>query len=192
MAVCILGGLLGLTSRTEAAGGADEYLSALNAAQGGDPNALNRFFGQTEIVVVRNSYGHEIGMLSPVRPPVAKRPPAPPAPKPPAESARRAAVPPKDYPKGEVIGDQTKRLYLAGRPVGEIRAKKIRLGGELVNVDQVKLDIHIWPGNYLSKIAIPVDRGQYQVAYATGKGWVISPEKKSRIPAGYKPVQIGD
>ncbi len=91
-----------------------------------------------------------------------------------------------------MVGDVAKRLYLAGQPVGEIRARKGRLAGELVNVDQNNLYIHIWPGNYFSRIAIPVGRRQYKIAHATGKGWVISPEKTNKIPAGCEPVRIGD
>lgn len=139
--------------------------------------------------------------VTPKAPPAVARPQAPSAPAvprapqasqaPPAETAK-TITPQRDYPKGKVIGDQAKRLYLKGQPIGEIRVLKGRLKGELVNVDQNILRIHIWPGNYISRMAIPVDRGQYNIAYATGKGWVISPEKTSKIPAGCEPVRIGD
>lgn len=136
---------------------------------------------------------------APQSPPAARQPPAPPAPaspqapKPPTETVAKVSnSSPRNYPKGEVANDQSKRLYLAGQPVGEVRVLKGRLKGELVNVDQNNLHIHIWPGSYLSKIAIPVDRGQYKIAYATGKGWVILPEKTNRIPAGCESVRIGD
>lgn len=175
------------------------------------------------ILVAKNQYGDEVGMLPPVnslpsvslpampvdavRPPrpvapqapsAARQPPAPPvpaspqAPKPPAETAAKVAVAPKDYPRGEVVSDQAKKLYLKGQLVGEIRARKGRLKGELVNVDQNALHIDIRPGNYLSRIAIPVDRGLYKIAFATGKGWVFLPEKTNKVPAGCESVQIGD
>jgi hypothetical protein len=136
--------------------------------------------------------------VAPQAPSAARQPQAPPAPaspqapKPPVETAAKASAPPKNYPRGEVLNDQVKRLYLAGRPVGEIRARKGRLSGEIVDVKYDKLQIDIWPGNYFSRIALPVDRGQYKIAFATGKGWVFLPEKTNKVPAGCESVQIGD
>lgn len=136
--------------------------------------------------------------VAPQAPSAARQPQAPPAPaspqapKPPVETAAKASASPKNYPRGEVVTDQAKKLYLAGQPVGEIRALRGRLKGELVNVDYNNLHIDIRPGNYLSRIAIPVDRGLYKIAFATGKGWVFLPEKTNKIPAGCKSVQIGD
>lgn len=128
----------------------------------------------------------------PPAPPTARRPQVQSVPHQPQVPKAPEANEPRNYPRGEVVSDLAKRLYLDGQPVGEIRARKGRLKGELVNVDQNALHIDIWPGNYLSRIAVPVDRGQYKIAYATGKGWVFLPEKTNKIPAGCKPVQIGD
>lgn len=191
-------------------------LSDYRTGETGSAENLQRF------LVGTNQYGNAVGMLPPVSslpsvnlpavpidgvrpqrpaapqaPPVAKRPQAPPAPaspqapKPPAKTAAKASAPPRNYPRGEAVNDQAKRLYIAGQPIGEIRVRKGRLKGELVNVDQNNLHIHIWPGPN-QRIAIPVDRGQYQIAYATGKGWEILPQKTSKIPAGCEPVRIGD
>jgi hypothetical protein len=129
--------------------------------------------------------------LSAIRPLAPPAPASPQVPTPPVETAAKAPPPSRNYPRGEVVDDQAKRLYLAGQPVGEVRVLKGQLKGELVNVDQNNLHIHIWPGA-LSKVAIPVDGGKYKIAFATGKGWQFVPETTKKIPAGYTALRIGD